>query len=214
MLSVCNGAFWLAKTGLLDGLTATTVAGRIDELRAAAPKARVVRDRRWVDNGKIVTTAGLSSGLEGSLHVVEKLSGEAKARQVALDLEYDWRRDSTWARASLADRFVGRISLGDGVDGQDVTSLGDADHWRWEGVLTTRLAPPAVAERFDRALEKSHWVPAGPIQSSAGVSTRRWTFRDDRSRPWTATLRLAPGKSSGELHSTLEWKRDGASAAR
>ena len=71
VLSVCNGAFFLAKAGLLDGLEATTFAGLIEELRTAAPKARIVDDKRWVDNGKIITTAGLSSGIDGSLGRVQ-----------------------------------------------------------------------------------------------------------------------------------------------
>src|SRR5262249_28780299 len=159
VLSVCNGAFWLAKAGLLDGLSATTTAGRIDQLQAASPTTRVVRDRRWVDNGRIVTAAGLSSGIEGALHVVEKLGGEAKAREVALQIEYDWRPDSPWSRASLADRWVTDLSLGDGVSYRKVSSLGDADRWRLEGVATTALAPEALAERLSRQLaSRSHWT--------------------------------------------------------
>ena len=68
VLSVCNGAFILAKAGLLDGLEATTTSGLIASLRQTAPNVRVVDDRRFVDNGKIITAAGLSSGIDGSLH--------------------------------------------------------------------------------------------------------------------------------------------------
>jgi transcriptional regulator GlxA family with amidase domain len=71
VFSVCNGAFFLAKAGLLDGLEATTFAHLIPQLKEAAPKARIVSDRRFVDNGKIVTAAGLSSGIDGALHVIE-----------------------------------------------------------------------------------------------------------------------------------------------
>ncbi|HEX8922649.1 MAG TPA: DJ-1/PfpI family protein, partial [Pyrinomonadaceae bacterium] len=73
VLSVCNGAFFLAKAGLLDGLEATTTFSLIARLKEAAPKAKVVDNVRYVDNGKIITTAGLSSGIEGSLHVIERL---------------------------------------------------------------------------------------------------------------------------------------------
>src|SRR5215218_6090584 len=106
VLSVCNGAFFLAKAGLLDGLKATTFAGMIDDLRTAAPKARIVDDQRWVDNGKIITTAGLSSGIDGSLHVIEKLMGRGYAQRAALGMEYNWQPELNWARAALPDRLV------------------------------------------------------------------------------------------------------------
>ncbi len=90
-LSVCNGAFILASAGLLDGLTATTTASLIDDLRAEFPKTKVVSDRRFVDNGKIVTAGGLSAGIDGALHVVAVMRGDEAAARVAEGEEYDWR---------------------------------------------------------------------------------------------------------------------------
>src|SRR5262249_34098520 len=58
VLSVCNGAFILARIGLLDGLTATTFYDLLDEFALRFPKVHAVSDRRYVDNGKFVTTAG------------------------------------------------------------------------------------------------------------------------------------------------------------
>jgi transcriptional regulator GlxA family with amidase domain len=89
-LSVCNGAFILASAGLLDGLTATTTAGLIGKLGAEFPKIRVVDDRRFVDNGKIVTAGGLSAGIDGALHVVATMLGDEAAARVAQGEEYDW----------------------------------------------------------------------------------------------------------------------------
>ena len=106
VLSVCNGAFILAKAGLLDGLEATTFAGLIDELRTVAPRTRVVRDKRFVDNGRIITSAGLSSGLDGALHVVERLDGRGAAQAVATGMEYNWDPAGTYVRAALADRYL------------------------------------------------------------------------------------------------------------
>ncbi len=90
-ISVCTGALILAEADLLDGLTATTHWGSISGLRAAAPKATVVTDRRFVDNGRIVTSAGVSAGIDSSLHVVARLLGEEAARQTARYMEYNWR---------------------------------------------------------------------------------------------------------------------------
>ncbi|HJW33671.1 MAG TPA: DJ-1/PfpI family protein [Holophagaceae bacterium] len=89
-LSVCNGAFILASTGLLDGLTVTTTRGNIPRLAKRFAKLKVVGERRYVDNGHIVTAAGLSAGIDGALHVIEKLLGTETAKQVAFAEEYAW----------------------------------------------------------------------------------------------------------------------------
>lgn len=90
VMSVCTGAFLLAKAGLLDGMHATTHWASIQRLRMAAPKATVHADRRIVDNGKIVTCAGVSAGIDGALHVVERLQGHQVAIDTARYMEYRW----------------------------------------------------------------------------------------------------------------------------
>ncbi|HEV3299451.1 MAG TPA: DJ-1/PfpI family protein [Planctomycetaceae bacterium] len=94
VMSVCNGAFFLAKAGLLDGLSSTTIRSSLDRLAKVAPKTKVVRDRRYVDNGKIITTAGLSAGMDGALHLVAKIRGKDIARTTASQLEYKWDSES------------------------------------------------------------------------------------------------------------------------
>lgn len=96
--SVCTGAFVLGKAGLLDGLTVTTFYGAIDSLRQTYPKADVKEGLRYVDNGKIVTTAGISAGIDGSLHVVARLLGRRVADQTARYMEYHWTPESYLAR--------------------------------------------------------------------------------------------------------------------
>lgn len=89
-LSVCTGAMVLGKAGMLDGLDVTTFNNAIDSLQKMAPKARVHRGRRFIDNGRIVTTAGVSAGIDGSLHVVARLLGLRVAEQTARYMEYRW----------------------------------------------------------------------------------------------------------------------------
>lgn len=91
VLSVCTGAILLAKAGLLDGLEATTHQSAIEALREAAPGAKVVDDRRFVDNGKVVTSAGVSAGIDASLHLVGRLLGPESAREAARVMEYRWQ---------------------------------------------------------------------------------------------------------------------------
>ena len=97
-LTVCTGAFVPAKLGVLDNLDVTTYYNAIEGLRREAPKARVHDGRRFVDNGKIVTTAGVSAGIDGSLHVVARLLGRLTAEQTAQYMEYKWSPESYLAR--------------------------------------------------------------------------------------------------------------------
>jgi len=90
ILSVCTGALLLGRAGLLQGLDATTHHVAFDELAQASPWTRVVRGARFVDNGRIVTSAGISAGIDASLHVVAKLLGHAVAAETAGYMEYDW----------------------------------------------------------------------------------------------------------------------------
>ena len=88
VLSVCTGALLLAKAGLLDGLNATTHHGAIDLLRQTAPNTTVHPDRRFVDNGRVVCSAGIAAGIDMSLHVVGSLLGKVVAEKTARQMEY------------------------------------------------------------------------------------------------------------------------------
>lgn len=89
MMSVCTGAALLSKAGLLDGKEATTFYGFIPGLQDMTPNATILKNTRFVDNGHVITTAGVSAGIDGALHVVSKIKGEAAARATAQYMEYD-----------------------------------------------------------------------------------------------------------------------------
>ncbi len=88
VLSVCTGALLLAKAGLLEGLTATTHHKALELLRELAPNTTVVENQRFVDNGKIITSAGIAAVIDMSLYVVSKLLGKQQADQTAEHMEY------------------------------------------------------------------------------------------------------------------------------
>lgn len=90
--SVCTGAFLLAKRGILDGKRATTHWASIGWMRERFPAVRIIDDARVVDEGTIVTSAGVSAGIDMALHVVERHNGLAVAQETARGMEYDWRR--------------------------------------------------------------------------------------------------------------------------
>ena len=89
ILSVCTGAFIIGKAGILDHKTATTYHSWIDGLQTALPATKVLRNVRFVDNGNVITTAGVSAGIDGALYLVEKLRGRETAKEVAEAIEYD-----------------------------------------------------------------------------------------------------------------------------
>jgi transcriptional regulator GlxA family with amidase domain len=91
--SVCTGAFLLAADGLLDGKRATTHWASIDWLREHYPAIDVRADERVVDEGHIVTSAGVSAGIDMALHVVARLHGHAIAADTARGMEYDWNTE-------------------------------------------------------------------------------------------------------------------------
>ena len=90
--SVCTGAFVLAEAGILDGQTATTFHGALNDFENRYPNVSVKRNVRFVDNGTVITTAGVSAGIDGALHMIAKLQGLEKAKEVAFYMEYDkWK---------------------------------------------------------------------------------------------------------------------------
>ena len=90
--SVCTGAFVLAEAGILNGHTATTFHGALNDFENRYSKVNVKRNVRFVDNGTVITTAGVSAGIDGALHMVAKLEGLKKAKEVAFYMEYDkWK---------------------------------------------------------------------------------------------------------------------------
>ncbi|MCR1566363.1 MULTISPECIES: DJ-1/PfpI family protein [Mixta] len=88
--SVCTGAFLLAAAGILEGKSATTHWEDIADLRAMFPQLAVKEGVRWVDEGAIVSSAGISAGIDMSLHLVERLKERDLALRTAKQLEFDW----------------------------------------------------------------------------------------------------------------------------
>src|SRR5215211_5496113 len=89
--TVCTGAFVLAKTGLLDGKRATTHWETIPNFRETYSAVVTLDDERVVDEGRIITSAGVSAGIDMALHVVARQHGRAVAEETARSMEYDWR---------------------------------------------------------------------------------------------------------------------------
>ncbi|MDR7153048.1 transcriptional regulator GlxA family with amidase domain [Hydrogenophaga palleronii] len=90
--SVCTGAFLLAASGVLTTGEVTTHWEDLDDLARRFPALTVRDGVRWVDQGRVVTSAGISAGIDMSLHLVARLAGMALAERTAHQMDFQWTR--------------------------------------------------------------------------------------------------------------------------
>lgn len=91
--SVCTGVFLLAQSGVVTREAVTTHWEDLADLRAQFPQLDVREGVRWVDTGRIVSSAGISAGIDMSLHLVERLAGRDLAERTARQMDYAWTRN-------------------------------------------------------------------------------------------------------------------------
>ncbi len=89
MASVCSGSLVLAAAGLLHGRPATTHWAAVPELAALDATVRIDETARFVDDGDVITSAGVSAGIDMALHLVERLVSTERAREVQRYIQYD-----------------------------------------------------------------------------------------------------------------------------
>jgi len=211
VMSICNGAFLLAKAGLLDGLSATTTDGYIGYLATVAPKTKVVYDQRYVDNGKVITAGGLSSGIDGALHLIEKLDGRGAAVGTALGMEYNWQPDSGWARAALADKLIPQSVYTTFYKAEtEVVDLKSALDKAEEVYRTpSELSPAEMLKRIDEKWAADKWTRAESVRKASAVAgdapaASRWRSTDALGRSWEVAVNVEPsGESRGLLTITF-----------
>lgn len=93
VLSICTGSALLAKAGALDGFKATSNKKALEWVMSLSNQVDWIRHARWVRNGKVYTSSGVSAGMDMALGFVSDLYGIQKAEQIADDIEYVWNRD-------------------------------------------------------------------------------------------------------------------------
>ena len=216
-MSVCNGAFTLANTGLLDGLKATTTAGNINRFRQTYPGIQVAPEQRVVDNGRILTTAGLSAGIDGALHMVDIMKGEGAGRSVALDIEYDWRPHGGFVRGAMADRLIpsiyGVLHAQKVEDAFDVANFGDNDHWDRALWYKTPQTPGELFGILKGAYEEAFakhggpWLPHSLQLQSASPLSAKLAFKDREGHRWEGVLSVEPQSEAGQVGWRLAIRR-------
>jgi len=204
VMSVCNGAFWLAKAGLLDGQSATTVSGAISTLKEMYPNTNVVSDRRYVDNGKVITTAGLSSGIDGALYLVSKMRGTGFAQAVALGMEYNWDPSGRYARAALADKPIRALREPFPKDKARRVALfkqeGDTQWWRKTWEVEGSASPSEILTWVEQTLS-ARWRRTGSGPDS------QWTMDDGQGDRWKAIAQVMPTQSAEKVLVSIRVER-------
>ena len=92
-MSVCSGSALLAKSGVLDGHRATSNKQFFSLATSQSDAVEWVEAARWVDDGAVVTSSGVSAGMDMALAVIARLFGDDAAQQIAIGTEYTWHRD-------------------------------------------------------------------------------------------------------------------------
>ncbi len=157
VVSICTGAFALAAAGLLDGRRATTHWQNADELAARHPAVHVDPDVLWVDEGAVMTSAGVAAGIDLCLHLVREDHGELAAARVARRMVVSPHRDG--GQAQYLERPV------------PVAGQGLAETCRW--ALEHVSEPLSVAELARHA----GWAPrtfARRFLAETGTTPLRW----------------------------------------
>ena len=91
--SVCTGAALLARAGVLDGRRATSNKRSFGWVLEQGPRVEWVRQARWVDDGNVVTSSGVSAGIDMALHLIGRIAGPAARDEIATRMEYEWHSD-------------------------------------------------------------------------------------------------------------------------
>ncbi|MCU7724274.1 DJ-1/PfpI family protein [Actinoplanes sp. KI2] len=160
VVSVCAGARVLAQTNVLDGRRATSFWSDLPGLRRSHPRTTWVAGVRWVQDGNVMTTAGVSSGIIGSLHLVQQFAGADEARRIGARLHYPGWDPSTTTAPAIPARQVSAADYPYALHAtlpwfQPTYGLGLT-----EGVDEIDVA--AVAELYGAVAFTAHVVPVAP----------------------------------------------------
>ncbi len=158
IVSLCTGAFVLAEAGLLDGLRATTHWAHTDVLARRYPQVEVDPDVLYVDNGRVLTSAGKAAAIDLSLHVIRRDHGVATANTAARRLVVPPHRDGGQAQFVLAPVPAG--------EGHPLTEL-----FEW---VSTRLDQPVTVEELARQANMSSRHLTRLFKDVTGTTPLQW----------------------------------------
>lgn len=193
VVSVCTGAYLLGAAGLLKNDTATTFYMAIDDFRKKYPDINVVDNQRFVDNGKVITSAGLSSGIDAAFYVISLYEGNAKAKQVANLLEYNWQPDHQYVRGNLADKhLIGFMTLFTPFKYTLINYQGNENEWNIRIQLETNLKQVDIEKLLNTQATRMKPWKAVPNKLN------EWSFKDGKNI-WYCNAELKKTKIGFEV---------------
>jgi putative intracellular protease/amidase len=190
ILTICGGVYPVYAAGLLDGLTATTYGPLIDHFKEHARKTRVVTDKRFVDNGKIVTAGSYVAGIDAALYIISKLDGEPRAQEVANNIEYNWDKSYRYVRAKLADNWLAPLyDFGPPLNGKTLKYEGNEEHWVAEYEVTRKGSLKEFSSQIPEMAQMHHWRNSKTSETVSSYHSE-WTRKDLDNRDWVCSVTI------------------------
>jgi transcriptional regulator GlxA family with amidase domain len=214
--SICVGAFLLGHAGLLDGRACTTHWSRVAELRARFPAADVVANRLYVADERIVSSAGIASGIDMALALVERAHGPQFAAAVAREMVVYVRRDGTAAQQSVYVQHRDHIEpsvhtvqdwlvnhAAEPHDLDDLAAVAGISRRHLTRVFRRATGVGVKEYATKLRLERARLFLRDP-QLSVDAVAERCGFADGRQlrRLWKSAFGTSPGASRTHLHTT------------
>jgi putative intracellular protease/amidase len=200
VLSVCSGAFFLGSAGLLDGKEATTFMPLIASLQQLVPKSTIVSNKRYVDNGRIITSAGLSSGIDATFYVLSKHLGIGRTQEIAAHMEYPWDPEAKYVRAMLADKHLrGARSVFSPFETRTLLYDGNNTQWQLKLSVKTTLPLQKLLHLVEYQLENGQtWKKISSTKKKSN-----WKFSADNIM-WQGTVECQKSPGTTDLIVTIK----------
>jgi putative intracellular protease/amidase len=202
VLGVGTGSILLAMAGVLDSVRVAPMLSVQPLIQGMAPRAIVVRDKRYVDAGTIVTAGGLSAIADAAFHIVAELRGEQVARDLALLSEYHLERAPKWVRSTLPDQYLTPFPRLPGAFTAQ-GSEGNEDAWERTWVITPDTANSDIgifATRADSiiARNKPAWARTGGSSNTSGGRSE-WAFTGADGSKWNVIVTITRERANQYL---------------
>lgn len=200
ILTVCGGVTPVYDAGLLDGKSITSYGPLIDHLKAYAKKAKVVTDKRFVDNGQIIVCGSYVSGIDGALYLISKIYGEPRAQEIANNIEYNWDKAYKYVRAKLADNWLAPLyDFEPPLRGQTLVYEGDETNWSASYETIRQESFKEFYSQISEMAEMHHWKNL-ETKTTDSEYYSKWTRMDFDNHEIICTVNIKKEANGGNKY--------------